>query len=528
VDDHGRLHPHHSDAPSAASIGGRTRTIALGVLCLCALTIGIDMTITNVALPVIGHELQAPTDQLQWVVDGYNIVLAGLLVLGGGLADRYGRRRVFVIGYTLFGVACAMAAFSDSTERLIAARVIMGIGAAGVSAPALALIASMFPPLARSGAIGAFVVFGASGLAIGPIVGGFLLDRFWWGSVFLVDVPIVAVGVIMTMRTVPESRAPVPEGGDPPLDVTGALLSVTGLAAFLFGAIEGPTRGWASPSVLIGLVLGSLVIAAFVRHELGSRSPLFDVRILGRSAVATGSLTLLVAYILFTGFLFVQPQYLQDVAGASIVSVGLLLVPFAVVFGVCSTQAARVLTRLGPRATITLGLLTCALAATIMAFAIDRSIALMVAASATLGAGLSLLIAPPSTVLMNALPAAKAGDGSSLSMVSRFVGAALGVAVIGSVLAAIYTTDLGGSASSLSARQAATAEGSIQGALEIAGTLDRTADRSLTSAAQEAFSSGATAAYAVLAAMAALAAVWSWSGLREAPDRDRGAPLRAT
>lgn len=484
MDDLGRLHPHHYEPPPLAGITGRTRTIALMVLCLCALTIGIDMTITNVALPAIGHQLDAPTHELQWVVDGYNIMIAGLLVLGGGLADRYGRRRVFIMGYTLFGLASLTAAFSAGSGGLIASRVVMGIGAAGVSAPALAIIAAMYPPEERGGAIGAFVVFGASGLAIGPIAGGLLLDQFWWGSVFLVNVPLVAIAVILAMRTVAESRAPLPDGEHPPLDVIGALFSVVGLSAVLFGVIEGPSRGWTSAPVVAGLAVGAIVIAFFIHRELRVRSPLFDVRILARPVVLTGSITLFMAYVLFTGFLFIHPQYLQDVESETIVTVGLLLVPFALVFGICSKLAPAALRRLGGRVTITLGLAGSAVSTALLAVATGGSLAFTVAASALLGAALSLLIAPPSTVVMNDLPESKAGDGSSLNMVSRFVGAAVGVAVVGSVLASIYASQLRGSLGSLNDVQGATAQGSIQGALEVAKTLSPSSSQALATAAR--------------------------------------------
>ena len=179
------------------------------------------MTITNVALPFIARDLNAPTNELQWTVYAYNIVLAGVLVLGGALADRYGRRRVFLLGYILFALASVAAAFSPDTGTLIAARAVMGLGAAGVTAPALAIIASMYAPAERAGPIGTFVVFGAAGLAIGPIVGGLLLDHFWWGSVFLVNAPIIAVAVAVGARTIPESLAPEPPGGWPPRGPSG-------------------------------------------------------------------------------------------------------------------------------------------------------------------------------------------------------------------------------------------------------------------------------------------------------------------
>lgn len=520
MDDQGRLHPHHRDAPATPAVVGRERAVALGVLCLCALAVGIDMTVTNVALPFIGRDLDAPINELQWTVDAYNIVLAGLLVLGGALGDRYGRRRVFLIGFVLFAVGSACAAFSPDIGVLIASRTLMGVGAAGVSAPALALIASMYPPDERAGAIGVFVVFGASGLAIGPILGGLLLDHFWWGSVFLVNVPIVIVGVLLGMRTIRESRAPVPPGGRPRLDVVGAALSVVGLTMLLFGIIEGPNRGWGSPEVIAGLVIGVVVIASFVRRELRARAPLFDVRILRRPAVLTGSITLFMAYVLFNSFLFLNPQYLQDVLDESIVDVGLLFAPFAIVFGICSVQAPKVLARLGARVTITFGLLVGAIACVLFAVALGGPLWPTVVASIVLAVGLSMLIAPPSTVVMNDLPEAKAGDGSSLNFVSRFVGASVGVAIVGSLLATFYSRDLEGAVGSLDTAQAGKAQGSLQGALEVAGGLNASADRSLVDAAHSAFDTGAAVAYSVTAALGVVAAGVAWYAL----GRSRAAP----
>ena len=341
----GRLHRNHAE-PSI-DVDGRRRTIALAVLCLCAFTTAIDITITNVALPFIGTELDASTSQLQWVIDAYTIALAGLLVLGGGMADRLGRRKIFLSGYAIFGLACVLAAFSPSVDALIGARVVMGIGAAGVIAPALAIVAALYPPDRRAAAIGAWAVFGAAGLAAGPVIGGLLLDQFWWGSVFLVNVPVVAVGVLVGMRTIPESRAPAT---GQPLDLLGALFSVLGLGALLFAIIEGPDRGWTSAVVLGALIAGVGLTVAFVMRELRCLAPLFDVRILSRSVVAAGAITLLAAYFVFNGMLFLLPQYLQDVQDEAIATVGLLLVPFAAVFGVLSTRAATVLQRLGARA----------------------------------------------------------------------------------------------------------------------------------------------------------------------------------
>jgi len=508
VHDDGRLHRHHHEPPIA--VDGRRRTLALAVLCLCAFTTAVDITITNVALPFIGTELDASTSNLQWVIDAYTIVLAGLLVLGGGMADRWGRRRVFLIGYSIFGIACILAAFSDSVGALIGARIVMGIGAAGVIAPALAIVAALYPPDERATAIGAWAVFGAAGLAAGPVIGGLLLDQFWWGSVFLVNVPVVALGVALGARTIPESRAPTTG----PLDLSGALLSVVGLGALLFGIIEGPDRGWGSPEVLGALLGGVALTALFVVRELRARWPLFDVRILTRSVVAAGAVTLFASYFVFNGMLFLLPQYFQGVQGEAIATVGFLLVPFAAVFGVASTRAATVLAGLGPRRTVTLGLAISGVGCALLAVAVDEGIAFSVVASAVVGAGLSLLIAPASTVVMNDLPESKAGDGSSLNMVSRFVGGAVGVAAVGSVLASIYASKVGDAVSGLSTASADKAQGSIQGGLEVAQSLPAKQGAALADVARDAFDRGATVGYVVLAVLAAVAAVWSWFALR--------------
>jgi MFS transporter, DHA2 family, multidrug resistance protein len=464
---------------SSGAVATRGRRVALAVLCLCALTTGLDMTIVNLALPFISRELHASISELQWVIDAYNIVIAGLLVLGGGLADRYGRKLVFLSGFALFGVACVFAAFSSSAEALIASRALMGVGAAGVVAPALAIISVIYPPEERAPAIAAFAVFGAAGLAIGPVVGGILLDHFWWGSIFLVNVPIVAAGVSVGFRAIPESR----KADARELDVLGALLSVVGLGVFLFGVIEGPDRGWLEPIVLVSLVVGIGLVVAFVLRELHTDAPLFDVRILRGRVVSAGSITLFMAYWIFTGMLFLFPSWLQDVQGESIVTVGLLLVPFAVVFGLLSMRSAAIVARLGERAAITGGLVVCAVGMALLGIVVHDDTALSVVATIVLAVGMSQLIAPPSTVVMNALPDEEAGDGSSLNMVSRFVGAAIGVAVVGSVFAAIQSDHLdGGGGAAL------------------------------------AFDAGARAGYWTTAVLALIAATWAWSALRARAD----------
>ena len=385
----------------------------------------------------------------------------------------------------------------------------MGVGAAAVVAPALAIVAAMYPPDERGKAIALWAVFGAAGLAIGPVVGGFLLDHFWWGSVFLVNVPLVAAGVVVGIAVIPDSRKP----GSGRLDVAGALLSVAGLGILLFGVIEGPERGWGSALVLGALVVGTAFLVAFFLRESRTENPLLDVRVLARPVVAAGSATLFVSYFVFTSMLFLVPQWLQDVQGEQIVTVGLLLVPFAAVFGVASMRSSQVMTRVGARATIVGGLACCTFGSLLLAL-LQNSVAGTVAASAVVGVGLAGLIAPASTVVMNDLPEAQAGDGSSLNMVSRFVGAAVGVAVVGSILSSLYSDRLGDSIDGLAKAPAQAADQSLQGALEASSALPRGAAADLVTTARDAFDAGAFAAYSVVAGVAAIAALWAWRSLR--------------
>jgi hypothetical protein len=306
-------------------------------------------------------------------------------------------------------------------------------------------------------------------------VGGILLDQFWWGSIFLVNVPIVAAGVAVGLRAIPESR----KADVGRLDVTGALLSVFGLGVFLFGVIEGPERGWLSLEVLGSLVVGIGLIVAFVLRELRTDAPLFDVRILRERAVSAGSITLFTAYWIFTGMLFLLPSWLQEVQHESIVTVGLLLVPFAAVFGALSMRSTATVGRLGERAAIAGGLLVCAVGMALLGIVVHEDALASVLATVVLAIGMSNLIAPPSTVVMNALPEAEAGDGSSLNMVSRFVGAAIGVALIGTVFASVQSH-----------------------------RLDAGGDAAL------AFDAGARAGYWITACVALLAATWAWFALR--------------
>ncbi len=525
LDHGGALHWRHAPgAEPQPAPNDRARRLALAVVCLCAFTTAIDITITNVALPFIAKDLKANTTSLQWIVDTYNIVLAGLLLLGGGLADRFGRKKVFLAGYAVFGLACLLAAFSPSTGALIGARALMGVGAAGVISPALAIIAVLYTPEERGAAVASWAMFGAAGLAVGPIAGGLLLDHFWWGSVFLVNVPMVVVGVVVGIRVIPESRKP----GAGRLDVVGAVLSVAALGLLLAGIIEGPVQGWGDPLTIGMLILGVLLTVAFARWELHSTSPMFDLRILVRPAVMAGAVALFVAYICFTGMLFIVPQHLQEVRLDSVIVSGLLLVPFALFFSIGSSRASGILERRGARWTLSAGMLI--MAAGMAALALLPKLggsSAVVAGTLVLAGGLALLIAPATTVVINDLPVEKAGDGSSLNMLSRFAGASFGVAFLGSVLASVYAARIHDATAALSATNAKTARQSISGALTVAGHLSSADAHALTVAARHAFDDGAQAAFVAGAVVALLAATLAMRALRGVRKRAAQPPIGA-
>ena len=263
----------------------------------------MDMTIVNVALPDISNDLDAGIGELQWVLDAFLVSLAGLLLVGNGLADRFGRRRVFLLGLIGFAVTSVLAAVAGTVGELIAARVLMGVAAACVMPPALSLLAVLFPPELRSKAAGVWAAVAGLGLALGPVLGGLLVDVAGWRWVFLVNVPFVLLAVPFGLRWLPESRRP----GAPPLDIPGAALSTLALGGVVFTLIEGVDAGWTSPAVLIAAITGVAAGVAFLATELRRRHPLFDVRVLARRRVAAGALVILAAYIATLGMLFVHP-----------------------------------------------------------------------------------------------------------------------------------------------------------------------------------------------------------------------------
>lgn len=476
-------HPHPSASKEIAVAdsppGGGSKGAALVVIAVAAFFVATDITITNVALPSIGTELDASTSALQWVMDAYNIALAGLLLLGGALGERFSRKWVFLGGLSAFGIGSLLAGLSPNVAFLIGARVVMGVGAAMLLTPALSLIAGLFSPAERAKAIGVWATAGAAGLAAGPILGGALIQFLDWHWIFLVNVPFMAVVVLIGTRAVPDTRGDSSEK----LDIPGAVLSVLGFTMLLGAVIEAPRFGWTNPFILGIGALGVLILALFVMWEMHTPAPMFHFEVLSYPAVAGAALALFVTYVSFTGTLFLVPQHLDAIERLDTLSVGLALIPFALVFWLTSRVSPKLAKSWGTARAIDVGLLFMLAGFVILALtSTQRSVVWVIVATCISGIGWGFSVPLGSVVILNALPSNLTGTASGTSMLSRFLGASFGVAILGTVLASTFSgreegatgADSGSVQSALAAAakepasQRETVEASIRSAFELA------------------------------------------------------------
>lgn len=417
------------------------RWLTLTVLCVSLLVIVLDNTILNVAIPTLAHPkidggIGATASQLQWIVDSYTVVFAGLLLTAGSLGDRFGRYRALVVGLGIFGVGSLLSSFGDSPSTLIATRSLMGIGGAFIMPSTLSILTNVFTdPSERRKAIGIWA--GVAGLgALGPITGGFLLNHFWWGSVFLVNVPIVLIGVAAGYFLIPDSRDP----STPKLDPVGALLSIVGLGSILWGVIEAPDNGWTSAPVLAAFVVGVVVMAAFIKWEQSYESPMLNMEFFKnpRFSAASGAITL--TFFTLFGTLFVLTQYLQIVLGFSALKAGLVLGPQALVMLVMAPMSSVWVGKFGNKAVVATGLSIVAVCLAGTALLTETSpVIAVIAVTMLMGLGMANIMAPATDSIMGSLPRSKAGVGSAVNDTTRQTGGALGVAVLGSILASRYT-----------------------------------------------------------------------------------------
>jgi MFS transporter, DHA2 family, multidrug resistance protein len=427
--------------------GHPRRWTILRVLVVSLLVVVLDNTVLNIALPTIQKDLSASQSQLIWAVDAYQLVFAALLFTWGVLGDRYGRKRILMVGLTLFGIASAICAFSANAGMLIAFRAIMGIGGAAVLPVTLAIITVVFPRHERGRAIGLWAAAVGGAVALGPVLGGLLLQypqwTSWltgndWGSVFLINVPIVAVGLFGIWRVVPETLNPHAQR----LDLAGLVLSIVGLVSLVYGIIHvSETLAWGVASVLIPIAFGILVLVVFVVYEARSDHKSFDVSLFRNRGFSVGIAAVSLAFFALSGVTFSLPFYLQTLRGYSTLVAGLFFVPFAIGQLLAAPRSAAMVVRFGYRAVMTGGLLI--VGASLFALTriqLDTAAWAMIVAFFFFGFGMGNVIAPASTIVQNVLPLPRVGAGSAIQNTVRQVFGAFGVAVIGTVLATRYAS----------------------------------------------------------------------------------------
>jgi EmrB/QacA subfamily drug resistance transporter len=468
----------------------RRRWWTLAALCLTLAIIGIDNTILNVALPTLVGDIHASNSELQWIVDAYTLVFAGLLLTSGSLGDRFGRKGALTVGLLIFGGGSVAAAWSGNATQLILCRAIMGVGASLIMPATLSILTNVFHnPRERARAIGIWAGVSGIGIAVGPITGGILLKHFWWGSIFLVNIPVVIAALILGRFFVPTSRDPNAHR----LDLVGAALSIVGLSALLYAIIEGPTEGWTDPGVLSGFTIAALVLSAFVLWELHSSEPMLDVSLFRNPRFTVASLSMTSAFFAINGALFLLTQLLQFVKGYTPLEAGIRVAPMAVVFMIMGPLSARIVERIGTKLTVTSGLIAGGLGMFIVATNDARSPYIQVFLGVvTIAFGMGLVMGPSTASIMEALPRAKAGVGSAVNDTTRQVGGAMGVAVVGSLFAAAYRSSIDSHAAALglSGSIVDRAGQSVGAALNAANAVGGAAGRAFTAVVNDAFVHG--------------------------------------
>ena len=436
----------------------------LGVLCLSLVVVVAGNSSLNVALPTLVREIDATQTQLQWLVDAYALVFAGLLLPFGALGDRYGRKGALQIGLVIFAVAALFASGADDATQVIVLRAAMGIGAALVMPATLSLLSAAFPPRERPRAIAIWAGFAGAGGALGMLASGFLLEHFWWGAIFLVNLPVVVLALVVGARILPTSR----DTQRRPLDPVGSILSVLGLGSVLYAIIEGPNLGWTSVEVLAGVGLGVLGLGAFAWWERRIEHPMLELTWFRDARFASGTATITLAFFAMFGVFFLLTQYLQFVLGYSPLGAGVASLPMAGTMVLTAPRSAGVVARFGPRRTMTTGLLL--LAAGLFGMTLLTPTTPYVAIAAilvTTGLGSGLVMPPATGQIMTALPVDKAGVGSAVNDTVREVGGATGVAVLGSVMAVAYRSGVGEVVAGAPPAAREAAESSIAAALAI-------------------------------------------------------------
>ena len=499
----------------------RTKPVILLSLLVASFLINLETTMVNVALPVLVRELHASTNQLQWIVDAYSLVFAALLLTAGSLSDRFGRKGMLLAGLTVFGVASAAGGLAATPAALIVARAVMGLGAAMTFPSTLSIITNVFTERGeRAKAIGLWGATAGAAIAIGPIVGGFLLEHYSWSSIFFAMGPVAAVGIGVIALCVPTSRDPEAQA----VDLPGLVLSAAFMAAIVYTVIEAPTYGWTSGRTLAGFAVGVALLVGFVAAEFRTDHPMLDVRIFRdlRFSAASGSVT--IAFFTLSGFIFLIVQYMQFIRGWSPLSAGVHVLPVAVAVGIGSVVGTPLAVKVGTKVIVATGLVAITVFYLWAALTVTSttSYALIAAQMVVFGLGMGLTSAPATDSIMGAVSLGKAGIGSAVNDSTRLLGGTLGVAVIGSVYASVYGSRLTRHLPAvLPAKAAATAHESVGAALAVsqrAAALGHPAiGAAVQRAATDAFINGLNIGCYVAAGVAAVGVVLAVAFLPSQP-----------
>ncbi|MFF3502657.1 MFS transporter [Streptomyces sp. NPDC003247] len=494
-------------AGTTAEVRRPGRWLALSVLVLAVLLVAVDATVLGLATPYISEDLQPTGTQLLWIGDVYSFVIAGLLVSMGSLGDRIGRKRILLGGATAFGLISVLNAYAATPEAMIAARALLGVAGATLMPATLALIRNLFhDPRERSLAVGIWGATASAGTAVGPIAGGFLLEHFWWGSVFLINLPVMVVLVLVGSRLLPESRNPEPG----PWDLPGVVLSLTGTIGVVYAVKEAATHGPTWDALTVG-VLGAAALYGFVRRQLTLQAPLLDVRLFRNRGFSGAVLADLLTVLGMSGLVFFLSQYLQLVQGRGSLEAGLAELPAAIGAVAAGLVAGRAARRFSVRAVVSGGLAAVGLALAALTV-LDRSTGYPLLGGALLvvglGAGFSFTVT--ADVILSSVPKEQAGAASAVSETAYELGAALGIAALGSIVTGVYRGFTAPAGTPEAAHE------SLGGAVEAATAMPAAGAREMLTSAREAFVDGLSVAAGLGAVVLLVTAVAAWFLLRNA------------
>ena len=498
------------------------RWAILAVLCTSLMIVIIGNTTLNVALPTLARELDASTSSLQWMVDAYSLIFAGLLFTAGAIGDRFGRKGALQAGLVVFLIGSLISATADASATVIAGRAVMGFAAAFIMPSTLSILTNVFPAGERPKAIAIWAGVSGGGAAIGPIASGWLLEHFWWGSVFLVNVPVILFALISGAILLPKSKNP----DNDPLDIPGALLSIVALSSLVYAIIEGPDNGWTSPETLGMFALSVAAFGAFIWRERTAADPMLDLHLFRdrRFSVASGGMTL--TFFAMFGTFFLIAQYLQLVLGYSPLDSGLLQLPVAFIIMGIAPQVPKIVERVGVSWVVPTGLTCIAVGLSLFSLLdVDSSVVNMYVGLVPLATGMALTMTPLTTLIMSSVPLGRAGVGSAMNDTTRELGGALGVAVLGSIVTSRYVADMASSITGLPVDAQAAADSGLTGALGVAGEIGGDVGDTLAATARQAFVNGLGTAALVGAAVVFCAAIASRILLPRGLDTYSNAPV---